>query len=278
MRMSSPAVQIGFAGRFFPDTWRPAPEEIAFASRAGFAALQFQGAPGGLTGEALGAELATIGAQLQARGLVAVMELLLRVDARGRLADGRRPRDALAANLPAITALGCRCVHLHAILADPADSVRLDTVEEALLPELAAGVALGVANGFRFGVEHNAPASGPFATPTTARAALDAVPDLWLVWDLNHTAPDDLAGYAALIPRVSMLHVADTRLPETNEHLPIGMGTIDFAKRWALLRAGGFQGPAILEIGGLPKSGGYGRDTDEALVESLRRLQVAAGV
>lgn len=278
MRMSSPAVQIGFAGRFFPDTWRPAPEEIAFAARAGFAALQFQGAPGGLTGEALGAELAIIGEQLHAQGLVAVMELLLRVDARGRLADGRRPRDALAANLPAITALGCRCVHLHAVLADPADSARLDAVEEALLPELAVCVAFGATNGFRFGVEHNAPASGPFATPTTARAALDAVPGLCLVWDLNHTATDDLAGYAALVPRMSMLHVADTRLPETNEHLPIGMGTINFAERWALLRARGFQGPAILEIGGLPKSGGYGRDTDETLIESLRRLQVAAGV
>jgi hypothetical protein len=39
---------------------------------------------------------------------------------------------------------------------------------------------------------------------------------------------------------------------------------------------GGFHGPAILEIGGLPKSGGYGRDTDQALADSLQRLHEIA--
>lgn len=276
MTLPHSEIQLGFSGRFYPNNWRPAPEEIAFAAKVGFAALQFQGRPDGLSADGLGTEPETVGALLWQHGIVAVMELLLRVDARARLADGHRPQEALAANLPAITALGCRCVHLHAVLADPADAAQLDAVEAALLPELAAGVALGSTHGFRFGVEHNAPASGPFATSERARAALDAVPGLAMVWDLNHTAAHDLAGYAALIPRVSMLHVADTRLPETNEHLPLGLGTIDFAERWALLRAGGFQGPAILEIGGLPKSGGFGRDTDAALVDSLRRLQAIA--
>jgi hypothetical protein len=36
--------------------------------------------------------------------------------------------------------------------------------------------------------------------------------------------------------------------------------------------ADGFQGPAVLEIGGLPASGGYGLDTDDALVDSRQRL------
>lgn len=270
---SSGQFQIGFGGRFFPGTWRPALDEIAFAANAGFAALQFQGAPDGLTSDALGAELEAIGALLRTHGLVAVMEVLLRVDPGGCLADGRYLSDALAANLPAIAALGCRCVHLHAVLADPAHAAYTEQIEAALLPALAAGAAFGKRYGFRFGVEHNAPASGPFATPAAVRRALDAVPDLAFVWDLNHTAPEDLADFATLIPRVSMLHVADTRLPETNEHLPIGLGTIDFGHFGMLLRAGGFTGPAILEIGGLPKSGGYGRDADEALVDSLRRLQ-----
>jgi sugar phosphate isomerase/epimerase len=72
-----------------------------------------------------------------------------------------------------------------------------------------------------------------------------------------------------------MLHVADTRLPETNEHLPLGMGTVDFAHICQVVRASGFHGPAILEIGGLPKSGGFGRDTDAALVDSLQRVRAA---
>jgi sugar phosphate isomerase/epimerase len=69
-----------------------------------------------------------------------------------------------------------------------------------------------------------------------------------------------------------MLHVADTRLPEVNEHLPLGLGTAPLAEYLAVLAAAHFAGPAILEIGGLPKSGGYGRDTDEALVDSRKRL------
>jgi L-ribulose-5-phosphate 3-epimerase len=43
------------------------------------------------------------------------------------------------------------------------------------------------------------------------------------------------------------------------------------------LAAAGFAGPAILEIGGLPKSGGYGRDTDEALNKSRQRLHAYLG-
>ncbi len=77
----------------------------------------------------------------------------------------------------------------------------------------------------------------------------------------------------ALIPRMSMLHVADTPLPEVNHHLPLGEGSVDLADYCRALRQGGFAGPAILEIGGLPKSGGFGRDTDAALVASLRHLR-----
>jgi hypothetical protein len=53
------------------------------------------------------------------------------------------------------------------------------------------------------------------------------------------------------------------------------MGNIDFPDICRRLRAANFAGPAILEIGGLPKSGGYGRDTDAALVDSLQRFQAA---
>jgi sugar phosphate isomerase/epimerase len=74
---------------------------------------------------------------------------------------------------------------------------------------------------------------------------------------------------------MSMLHVADTPLPEVNHHLPLGLGAIDFSAYMGALLGRGFAGPAILEIGGLPRSGGYGRDTDAALVESRARLLAA---
>lgn len=71
---------------------------------------------------------------------------------------------------------------------------------------------------------------------------------------------------------MQMLHVSDTRLPAVNDHYPLGMGAIDFAAYCGAVRSRDFDGPAILEIGGLPQSGGYGRDTDAALVDSLHRL------
>jgi sugar phosphate isomerase/epimerase len=101
------------------------------------------------------------------------------------------------------------------------------------------------------------------------------VPDLGFVWDWNHTAPEHLTGFLALASRITMLHIADTRLPTVNDHLPLGMGTVDFALYSRELLAHGFSGPAILEIGGLPQSGGYGRDTDAALVDSRDRLHAA---
>ena len=148
-------------------------------------------------------------------------------------------------------------------------------IEQALLEPLAAGAELGVRHGFRFGLEHNAPDLRLFGSPAACAAALDAVPALGFVWDFNHTTPVDRDAFKALIPRMSMLHVADTPLPQVNHHLPLGEGSVDLADYCRALRQGGFAGPAILEIGGLPQSGGFGRDTDAALVASLRRLRDA---
>jgi len=74
---------------------------------------------------------------------------------------------------------------------------------------------------------------------------------------------------------MTMLHVADTPLPAVNYHLPLGLGSIDVTAYCRALLARGFQGPAILEIGGLPQSGGFGRDTDTALIDSRERLDSA---
>ncbi len=74
---------------------------------------------------------------------------------------------------------------------------------------------------------------------------------------------------------MTMLHVADTPLPAVNYHLPLGLGSIDVTAYCRTLLVRDFQGPAILEIGGLPQSGGFGRDTDAALIDSRERLDAA---
>jgi sugar phosphate isomerase/epimerase len=95
---------------------------------------------------------------------------------------------------------------------------------------------------------------------------LAAVPGLHLVWDVNHNVPELVQPLLALAPRFSLVHVSDTPLPETNHHLPLGRGTVD------LTPLADLDVPLVLEIGGLPFSGGYGLDTDEALIASRAKL------
>ena len=272
MTRSHRSIQLGMNARLFPINWRPARQEVAFAQAAGFRAVQFHGREGGVAAEHLGDPPELVAAALRAAGVTPVMEIVVRLRADGRTAAGSTPLAMLEANLPAIIALGCERVHWHLAPAEPMAAHTLRAIEIGVVPALAAAVALAEAHGFRFGLEHNEPDIPLFATAAACAQALDAVPGLGFVWDLNHTTPDQLDAFLALAPRMSLVHVSDTPLPEVNHHLPIGMGAIDFSAYFAELDARGYAGPAILEIGGIPKSGGFGRDTDAALRDSLVRL------
>lgn len=276
--MSQPlqnSIQIGINARLFPGNWRPVREEIQFCANNHFKAIQLPGKEEGLNASHLGDEIPVVQQALAEAGITAVMEILIRVDERGYSEAGHTPLEILVANLPAIVGLKCSCVHIHFVPQAYLTPAQLTTLEINVFASLETAAGLGKEWGFRFGIEHNERAIGLFSTPAACARILNTLPQLAFVWDINHTHPDDYAGFAALLPRVSMLHIGDTRLPETNEHLPLGMGTIDFARFGATLYAGNFHGPAILEIGGLPKSGGYDRDTDEALINSQQRLQTA---
>jgi L-ribulose-5-phosphate 3-epimerase len=267
-----PPIAIGMNGRFFPNNWRPALQEIAFAGANGFRWLQFQGWENGLSEDDLGAAYMDVEYALHMEQLTAVMEIVVRVDANGLTESGKTPLDLLKVNLPAIRALSCSCVHWHLVPLESmseADNARL---EQSFLPQFAEGAALGKQYGFKFGFEHNEPDMMLFGSPKSCAKLLKNVPNLYFVWDLNHTLPQHVGDFIVLIPRMSMVHVSDTPLPEVNCHLPIGMGTIDFVDYFIWLVGRGFNGPVVLEIGGLPKSGGYGRDTDEALIDSFKKL------
>ena len=264
-------IHIGMNARMFPNNWRPALQEIAFAQAHGFTAIQFSTRDKPITEAALGAPMDEVGDALAHAGLISTMEIIVHLDV-----PSPTPMEVLRANLPAILATRCRCVHwhpvAHSVIHAPATLAQL---ERNLVPQLAQAVDLAAQHGFKFGFEHNEGGHPIFHNPAVCGATLDAVPGLHFVWDFNHTALDELAAFKQLIPRMSLLHVSDTPLPEVNHHLPLGLGNIDFADYCRALLEGGFDGPAILEIGGLPKSGGYGRDTDEALIDSLRRFQAA---
>lgn len=265
-------VQVGMNGRFFPANWRPARQEIAFAQQAGFQAIQFATRDEPWTEARLDDSFATLHELLQTAALTPVMEIVVFLNAQGRTRHGLTPLAVLEANLPAIRGLHCYAVHWHLAPAELMSAATVAQVERTLLPQFQQAVALAHQYNFRFGIEHNEPDLLLFGTPAACQAMIEDVPGLHFVWDLNHTTAVDLPRFLALAPRMSMLHVSDTPLPEVNYHFPLGQGTVDFAHYFGELRQRGFTGPAILEIGGQPKSGGFGRDTDEALLDSHQRL------
>ena len=252
-------MRIGMLGRFFPGNWRPPAHEIRFAAENGFDALQIRSDRPGELAEGLRADPAEVGRVFAETGIEPVVEMLLRLN--------RPPSipDALRANLDVLAELGCRRVHIHPVPG--AADVDVRELERELPGLFAEAVELAQAEGLILGVEHNSREHRLLIEPKTCATLLAAVPGLSFVWDLNHTEAEHAAGFAALRDRLSLVHVSDTPLPVTNHHLPVGRGSVDFS----LLR--GIDVPLILEIGGLPASGGPGFDTDDALRDSQARLR-----
>jgi len=244
-------------GRFFPLNWRPPEQEIRFAAEHGFAAVQIRSDSAGAIADTLRADPREVGAAFAASGVEPVLEMLVVHDARPRTIER-----ALRANLGAIAQLGIQRVHVHPV--GPADAGRL------LADDFAAALEVALATGITFGAEHNAAGHRLLAEPDEVHELLDSVPGLHFVWDLNHTAAEDIGSFLALRDRLSLLHASDTPLPATNHHLPLGRGNVDFS----ILHDLG-DVPVILEIGGLPISGGPGFDTDDALLDSLGQLRAA---
>jgi sugar phosphate isomerase/epimerase len=167
---------------------------------------------------------------------------------------------ALRANLAAIEAIGFLRVHVHPV--GPTEAA------PQLAPDFAEALAIAQEAGLIFGVEHNAPGHRLLVDPGDVEALLDQVPGLGLVWDVNHTGAADVERFLAFRERITLVHVSDTPLPETNHHLPLGRGNVDFAPVHTFEDV-----PLILEIGGLPHSGGPGLDIDDALLDSLTILR-----
>ena len=270
--MSNSPIKLGINARLFPNNWRPALQEIEFAHSVGFEAIQFPGPENGLEEAALGNSFRDVAAALTDTDIAPVMEIIVRLESDSRTTSGRTPLEILQANLPAITRLSCQYVHWHLVPKSPNSIDDYSGFEATFVPEFLQAVELASHAGFVFGIEHNDPDFSLFSDPLQCQRLLEIVTGLSFVWDLNHTTLEHLPEFYKLASRMGMLHISDTLLPEVNDHLPIGLGNIDFAKYFETVIRGGFNGYGILEIGGLPKSGGYGRDTDEALITSKEKL------
>jgi len=257
---------VGFAARLFRGD-RSAVQEVEFGVHHGFGAIQFRGQVDLEQPIGLG-DLDALAAALQHSHLVPTMELLIGLRPDGRTVHGDTPIDILRANLPAIKALGLPLVHWHLYPLQHENSTNGERLSLLLQDLCLQGLDLAGKHQFLLGIENNPSEINMLATPDACLALLDAVPGLRLVWDINHSPATHDAGFHDLAPRISALHVSDTPLPQINHHLPLGLGNVCVGSHLRALAAGGFAGPAILEIGGSPRSGGYGGDTDEALIVS----------
>ncbi len=247
-----------FFGRHTGGNWRPPADELAFAAAAGFDTVQIRSDRPGELEDELGIDAATLGALFDDQGLEPVLEMLVRHEGeRGTFAR------ALRANLAAIEQIGFLRVHVHPV--GPRDAAPL------LAADAAEALAVAEEAGLILGMEHNAPGHRLLVDPVEVEELLDAVPGLGLVWDVNHTPPEHVDRFLALEERMTLVHLSDTPLPETNHHLPLGRGNVDLsvARRFEDV-------PVILEIGGLPHSGGPGLDTDEALLDSIAVLRAVS--
>jgi sugar phosphate isomerase/epimerase len=244
-----------FFGRLTGGNWRPPAQELAFAAATGFDTVQIRSDRAGELEDELGSGAAELGALFDDVGLEPVLEMLVRHDEE----PGTIPR-ALRANLAAIDAIGFLRVHVHPV--GPREAAPL------LAADFAEALAVAEDAGLVFAVEHNAPGHRLLVEPDEVEALLEAVPGLGFVWDVNHTLPEHRDRFLALRERITLVHVSDTPLPETNHHLPLGRGNVDLGPARSFVDV-----PLVLEIGGLPHSGGPGLDTDDALRDSLAVLR-----
>lgn len=265
---------IGSVGRFFPVHYRPARDEIKFLATHGFGAIQFAGNPQGLSSQNLGDDLTVVRSLLDSTELMPTMEIVLKIDATGTCADGATMSEVFARNLPAIEVLKCNPVHIH-IVPEPIAREKIPHVMEICASECQKMAEMAQSHHFVLGVEHNDPDFPLLSTPSACQELLNQVPMLGFVWDTNHTSPATLADYSQLFNRLITVHVSDTPLPNLNYHWALGKGNLDWKMYLKPLKELRFAGPLILEVGGLPKSGGYGQDTDEALLSSKRILEKA---
>ena len=243
-----------FFGRLTGGNWRPPEQELRFAAGAGFDTVQIRSDRPGELEDELGIAPAALGELFDDIGLEPVLEML--TFHQGEPGTFAR---ALTANLEAIHAIGVLRVHIHPV--GPLD------VQPFLRDDLAEALAVAEDSGLIFGFEHNAPGHRLLVDVDEVESVLDSVPGLGLVWDMNHTPQEHVERFLALRERWTLVHASDTPLPETNHHLPLGRGTVDFSVLRDLEDV-----PVILEVGGLPHSGGPGLDTDEVLLDSRERL------
>jgi sugar phosphate isomerase/epimerase len=157
-------------------------------------------------------------------------------------------RELLSA-LGACRRLGMDVITVHPAFMTPLGFVSKDKVNETTKAGLRKLDAYSQELGVKVALE-NMPRS-PFSMATTPRDLLELIEgtDLGICLDVGHAnTAGKLKEFVKLKKNIVNLHVHDNR-GETDEHLPVGDGTVDFP--WLIRSLSGYKGRYVIESRGL---------------------------
>jgi sugar phosphate isomerase/epimerase len=173
-------------------------------------------------------------------------------------------RELLSA-LGACRRLGMDVITVHPAFMTPLGFVSKDKVKETTKAGLRKLDAYSQELGVKVALE-NMPRS-PFSMATIPADLLELIEGtgLGICLDVGHAhTAGELKGFVKLKKGIVNLHVHDNK-GESDEHLPIGDGTVDFP--WLLKALSGYKGRYVIESRGL----------DDALVSRDRLKALLAG-
>jgi RimJ/RimL family protein N-acetyltransferase/sugar phosphate isomerase/epimerase len=96
-------------------------------------------------------------------------------------------------------------------------------------------------------IENNSKLDPIFTSPEELRIMFSCIPELEFLLDVAHMENIEHLNELVKVKMPKILHVADRRLEEIHEHLPIGKGNIDFREVFNNVLHG-FEGKIVFEI------------------------------
>lgn len=186
--------------------------------------------------------------------------------------DVTRPdiADAVAAQMPAFEALGCRLMFVSVKSGDtPRDTV-IGRLREAGDAAAAHGVTIVMET-------HPDLATNGDVAAATMRAVNH--PNVRINYDtaniyFYNRGADGVAELRKVVEFVAAMHLKDTDGGYRNWHFPaLGRGVVDFAATFAVLDEAGFNGPCTLEIEGVSGETATRELVCERMAESLEHLR-----
>ncbi|MFH0726321.1 MAG: sugar phosphate isomerase/epimerase [Pseudomonadota bacterium] len=143
------------------------------------------------------------------------------------------------------SALGATVMNIHPCYFSP-PAMRNDVVAYNI-ESLKVIVGMAASHNLTVVVENF---SAPFDRVSTFKIMLDAVPGLKLHLDFGHTnfGRDDHEVFCRELGKhIGHVHFSDNR-SRTDDHMPLGVGTVDWKNAVTSLKASGYDGAVTLEV------------------------------